>query len=159
MKVLEQVHARPDSSRSGYRLCQALEEIAALLRSRQVRHLRKIGKNSPKTWCNLSQFSCVGPHLPTVIIQARCLRHISFDDLGEREVRMRFVSFVAAPYRAAETIARRVLRHLHRQPGFADAGSIVEHDNRSLAGSPTIDCCTNGAFFILSSHKSSPLRQ
>jgi hypothetical protein len=61
MKVLKQVHAGPGSSRAGRRLCQALEKIAALLHSRQFQRFRKIGKNSPKTWCDLSQFGRVGP--------------------------------------------------------------------------------------------------
>ena len=52
---------------------KALEKIAALLRSRKFQRFRKIGKNSPKAWRDLSHFRCVEPHLPTVVIEARRL--------------------------------------------------------------------------------------
>src|SRR5208337_875850 len=96
-------------------------------------------------WSDLGQFSRVVANSLAVIVQACRARQTAFNDLGEREVGKRFVSFVAAPQRASEADARRVLRHLHRQAGLAHAGSIPQHDNRSVAGQPTIDSRANRA--------------
>jgi hypothetical protein len=136
-----------------------LEKVAALLRSRQFQRFRKIGKNAPKTWRDLSDFCCIGPDLPTEVIQTRCLRQIAFDDLGEREVGKRFVSFVAAPDGAPEASAGGILRHLHRQAGLTYTGSIPEHDNRSVARSRTIGDRANRATFRFSPHERSSFRQ
>ena len=94
-------------------------------------------------WRHLSHFRCVGPHLPTVVIQARCLSQITFDDFSEREKRL--ASFAAGPDGASEATARRVLRHLDRQAGLTHAGSIPQHDNRSVAGQRTINDRANRA--------------
>src|SRR5437868_9994380 len=116
-----------------------MEKIAPLLRNRQFQRSWKIGKNSPKAWCDLGQFSQSVAHPSTVIIQARRPCKIVFDDLDDREVGKRFVSFVAVPDGALEANARRILGHFNRESGLTHAGSIPEHENRSVAGSRTID--------------------
>src|SRR5271166_6049581 len=125
----------------------------ALLRWGEFQRLRKIGKHSAKMWSDLGEFSRVVANSPAVIVQACRARQITFDDLGEREVGKRFISFVAAPQRASEADARRVLRHLHRQAGLAHAGSIPQHHNRSVAGQPTIDSRANSAALRFPPHE------
>src|SRR6202035_5641336 len=119
MKVLNYVQLRTCLSRAPDRVGNALEKMTALLRQRQFQWLRNIPKNSPKAWCDLGQFSRIFPHPPTEIIKARRLSEVAFNDLREREKGKLFVSFVAVPDQASEANARCVLRHLHRQPGFA----------------------------------------
>ena len=150
---------RTCASRARQRLENALEKIAALLRRRQFQWLRNIRKNSPKAWSDLGQFSRIVAHPPAEIIQARRLRQIAFDDLGERQIGKRFVSFVAVPdgHRkpmrdaySAISIARRVL---------PTPGSAPQHDQRAVAAQRTIDRRANRATFGFPPHKSGSFRQ
>jgi len=94
------------------------------MRRRQLHRLRNIRKNSPKAWSYLGEFGRIFTHPPSVIIQTRRLRQITFDDLGEGEKGNGFVSFVAVPDGASEADARRVLRHLHREPALTHPGAM-----------------------------------
>jgi hypothetical protein len=75
------------------------------MRRRQLQRLRNIRKNSPKAWSYLGEFGRIFTHPPSVIIQTRRLRQITFDDLGEGEKGNGFVSFVAVPDGASEADA------------------------------------------------------
>src|SRR5260370_29940556 len=95
MKVYNDEEIRTCTSRIRQRLGKALEEIAALLRGRQLQRLRNIREHSSNAWSNLCQFGRVVPHTQTVVIEARRLRQTAFKDLNERKKGERFVSFVA----------------------------------------------------------------
>ncbi len=107
----------------------------------------------------MGQFSQSVAHTSTVVIQARRPRQIVFDDLDDWEIGKRFFSFVAVPDGASEADARRVLRHLHREPGLTHAGSVPEHDNRAAAGSRTLDDRANRATFRFPPHKRGSFRE
>src|SRR5271169_4725349 len=111
MKVFKDKEVRTCPRRIRERPGKALEEIAVLLRRRQLQRLRNIRENPSNARSNLCQFGRVVPHLPTVVIKACSLRQTAFKDLDERKKRKRLVSFVAMPDDASEANARRVFRH------------------------------------------------
>src|SRR5216683_7738900 len=127
MKIFKYVQVRTCSRRALKRFQNALEKMAAPLRWRQVQWLWNVGKDSSKTRRELGQFSRIVSHLPTEVIETWRLRQIAFNDLDERKMGIGFLSFIAMADEASEANARRVLRHLHRQPGLADAGSAPQH--------------------------------
>ena len=120
-------------SRVPYRVRNALEKMAALLRRRQFQWLRNLWKNSPKAWRDLDQFSCTVPYPPTEIVEACRLSDAALNDFREREKGKWFVSFVAVSDEASEANTRCVLRHLHRESGFTHTGPAGEHDDGSAA--------------------------
>jgi hypothetical protein len=104
VKVLKDVQLRTCLSRARHRLGNTLERIATLLCRRQLQWLRNIRVNSPETGSDLRKFSRTVPEPAAKIIQARRPRQITFYDLSERKVRNGFVSCVAAPDGASETL-------------------------------------------------------
>src|SRR6266404_8046539 len=129
LKVLKDIQLRTGLSCAPQFVGNALEEMAAFLRRRQIRWFRNIRKNSPKAWNDLGKFRRIVPYPPTEIIEARRLSEAAFNDLHEGEKGKRFVSFVAVPDQVSEANPRCILRHLHRQPGFTHPGSARQHDD------------------------------
>jgi hypothetical protein len=85
LKVLKDIQLRTGLSCAPQFVGNALEEMPAFLRGRQIQWLRNILKNSPKAWNDLGQFGRVVPYPPTEIIEARRLSDAAFYDLCERE--------------------------------------------------------------------------
>src|ERR1700683_4340386 len=70
VKIFEDPYLRTGSSRTGQRFRNALEQIAAPLRRRQIQWLRYIWKDAAQAWRDLGQFGRVIPHMPAEIFEA-----------------------------------------------------------------------------------------